>query len=188
MSPKAATDSLLQSIAAGDERAFEQLFHTEYAALCSFANRLLASPPTSEDVVQSVFLRLWANRHSLGEIQSLRAYLYKATRNAALDHLKHAGVARKWAVTSASSRTAIDPAPNAQDTMESAEQASSLQNAIALLSPRARDVILMRWRHGMAHSDIAEVLGISVKGVEIQITRALRLMRAFLRPEKPPPA
>src|SRR5947208_1362028 len=90
-------DALVARLRSGDERAFERLFHAEYAALCAFAERIVGSPQIAEDVVQSMFLKVWSGRAQLPLVRSLRAYLFASTRNAALDVRKKSAVERKWA-------------------------------------------------------------------------------------------
>lgn len=171
-------DALVARLRSGDERAFERLFHTEYAALCAFAERIVGSPQIAEDVVQSMFLKLWSGREQLPLVRSLRAYLFASTRNAALDLRKKSAVESKWAARPEwlDERDA-DSAAEGDTEIEKAEQAETLRDAIERLPERARIVVTMRWVHGLAHREIAEALGISVKGVEIQITRALRALR-----------
>ena len=181
-------DPLLQSIRAGDTRTFERLFHADYRGLCSFADRMVASPEVAEELVQSVFLRLWSGRRELQGIRSLRAYLYKATRNAALDHLKHEAHESRWAaaVAAAGDEAAGAAGPDPEQALDDVLRARTLHEAIARLSPRARQVVELRWLQGMTHPEVAEALGISVKGVEIQVTRALRVLRALLGVGEPP--
>ena len=181
--PPSNDHRLVERLRAGDEAAFEGLSHAEYGPLCAFAERTVHSAAVAEEIVQSTFLQLWRARSQLGPIRSLRAYLYRATRNAALDHLKHAAVEAHWErdVAAAEEREA-DVAADAQVRMEDEERSAALHAAIGRLSPRAREVVTLRWMYGMTHADVAEALGISVKGVEIQITRALRTLRAHLRP------
>jgi RNA polymerase sigma-70 factor (ECF subfamily) len=177
LGPTPAT-ALLDKLRAGDIAAFEQLFHAEYAHLCTFVDRLVESEAVAEDLVQSVFLRLWTSRTQLESVESIRAYLYRAARNASLDYLKHQRVERRWAETTLAEE--VSDQPDDADDLVRVEQANSLHEAIAGLTPGMREIVTLRWLRGMKHSEISEVLGISVKGVEIQVTRALRALRRHL--------
>lgn len=168
-------------IRAGDERAFEELFHSYYAPLCAFAHRLVGSPEAAEEVVQAVFLRLWAGRTRLGPQTNVRAYLYAATRNRSLDHLKRAGVERRWLTEGGWEDDLPPEGDDAQRRLEADEATNALRAAVERLPERARLVVTLRWVHGLRPPEIAEALGISVKGVEIQITRALRALRGYLK-------
>ena len=179
-------DPLLHRIRSGDEHAFEHLFHAEHAGLCSFADRMLSSPHLAEEVVQSVFLRLWTSRRTLPALGSVRAYLYKATRNAALDHLKHAALEDQWAAATAAEGDQAGSEPEVEALATERERSDALFRAIELLSPRARQAVVLRWLRGMTYPEVADALGISVKGVEIHVTRALRALRGSLGIPRPP--
>src|SRR5260370_41111665 len=73
----------------GDERAVESLFEAYYPALCDFVRSYLGSPDSAEDVVQTVFLRIWEHRATWEPTSGVRAYLFAACRNRALGALKH---------------------------------------------------------------------------------------------------
>jgi RNA polymerase sigma-70 factor (ECF subfamily) len=175
-------DLQLARLRKGDEQAFERLFHAEYAPLCAFAARIVGSPQVAEDVVQAMFLKLWSNRGYLPQVDSLRAYLFVATRNASLDHLKRSAVEEKWAGRPGwldEREAEVDD----ENDLEAAERAQTLREAVQALPERARLVVTMRWVNGLAHREIAEAMGISVKGVEIQITRALQALRRHFGPD-----
>lgn len=176
-------DLQLARLRKGDEQAFERLFHAEYAPLCVFAEKIVGSPQVAEDVVQSMFLKLWSGRERLPVLNSLRAFLFASTRNAALDLLKKSAVEHKWAARPEwlDERDA-DSMPENDRELEAAERAETLREAVLRLPERARVVVTMRWVHGLAYREIAEALGISVKGVEIQVTRALKALRKHLDP------
>lgn len=181
--PHRDDDAVVARLRAGDEAAFEALFHAEYGPLCSFAARMLGTNAAAEETVQGVFLKMWTSRARLPAITSVRAFLYKATRNAALDQLKRSAVEGRYRdEVSFDDSADVEPAPDALTQLESRESADALRAAIERLSPRARQVVTLRWGREMKHQDIADVLGISVKGVEIQITRALQTLRRYLAP------
>ena len=53
---------LVARVRLGDEGAFQSLFETYYATLCDFAQSYLHSPELAEELVQTVFLRIWEHR------------------------------------------------------------------------------------------------------------------------------
>jgi RNA polymerase sigma-70 factor, ECF subfamily len=168
------------SFTIGDERALEALFKALYPGLVTFASRLVASEAAAEDIVQSVFLELCRAREGTRLIGTPRSYLYAATRNRALDYLKHQWVERQHAAELLAGAPDSDRAPDAQLMIEAQESATSLAAAIARLPERARLVASLRWIEGLSHAEIAEALGISVKGVEVQITRILKALRRHI--------
>ena len=78
---------LLRMSAAGDPLAFAQLFHLYKDPLYSYLLRL-SDPATAEDIIQEVFLKLWANHSSLGQIEQFRAYIFRMAQHRILNLFK----------------------------------------------------------------------------------------------------
>jgi RNA polymerase sigma-70 factor (ECF subfamily) len=178
-----AEAGLVARVRAGDEAAFESLFKAYYHCLCSFANGYVRSPDTAEELVQSVFLRIWERRESWAPAAGVRAYLFAASRNHALDHLRHERVVERLAPCASdhpAAETRVRPGPDEE--MQAVELAAALRRAVEELPERRREVVTLRWQHQLTNLEIAKVLGISVKGVEAHVTRSLTYLRERLRP------
>lgn len=182
--------ALLERVRAGDEGAFEAIFMTYYAALCSFVQSYVLAPDIAEELVQDVFLRIWERRAEWAPPGGVRAYLFTACRNRALDHVKHerivartADAARREGHPPGAGQPPSPPDIDAQAT----ELAEALHDAVHELPERRRQVLVLRWEHGLSHAEIAEVLGISVKGVETQLGRAMATLRVRLARFRGPP-
>ena len=81
--------ALLDRIRQGDQSAFDTVFRAHYAPLVGVAEGMLRSRALAEEIVQDVMLELWKRRESLAIEDSLRAYLFRSTRNRSLNHLRH---------------------------------------------------------------------------------------------------
>jgi RNA polymerase sigma-70 factor (ECF subfamily) len=166
---------------AHDERVFASLFLEHYASLCEFVDSYVRAPDVAEEIVQGVFLRLWESRASWQPKHGARAYLFAACRNQALDMLRHEKIVNRTAELSfdfSLAQTSVPP--RAQAELEAAEIADRLRTAVARLPERRRLVVVLRWQHQLTNPEIAQIMGISVKGVEMQFSRALAdLRRAF---------
>jgi RNA polymerase sigma-70 factor (ECF subfamily) len=181
--PAASERELVERVRGGDERAFEALFTAHYAALCDFARSLVVATDgaadVAEDVVQAVFVGVWSRRETWSPAEGVRAYLFAACRNRALDHLRHRQVvARKGPQIAAAAR---DEAAERQErpgvALEAEELHAHLSRAVHALPERRRLVVILRWQHQLTNGEIARVLGISEKGVETQFARALAALR-----------
>jgi RNA polymerase sigma-70 factor (ECF subfamily) len=178
----------LERIRAGDEKAFEELFKSYYQALCAFTDGYVRSRETAEELVQTMFLRLWEKRESWEPVTGIRAYLFAACRNQALDHLKHRRVVDR--VTLAAGDVGSEEMGRTQpvqpdEAMHATELAEAFRLAVEQLPERRRAVVVLRWEHHLSNLEIARALGISVKGVEGHVTRALALLRDRLRAFRP---
>ena len=173
---------LLVRLRGGDDAAYEAIFRQWYAPLVAGTTALLRDRGPAEEVVQDVFLELWRRRDTLTLESSLRAYLFQATRNRALNYLRRQRVEARGEATIA----AAMPSPEAADSeAREGELNVAIQAAIAGLPDRCREVFELSRVHGLKYSEIATQLGISVKTVEAQMGKALRVMREKLAPWLP---
>jgi len=180
--PAIGTD-LVERLRAGDVRALEELFRQQYEPLCRFAERYLRDRAASEDLVQDLFAALWARRTRLDLRGSLRAYLFASVRNRALNVRKHRLVEHDWQRDEAAPEVRVlHRAPRRPDELlDERERDARVRAAVAQLPERCRLVMQLRWQEQLGYSEIASILGISVKGVEIQLARGLRALRARVR-------
>src|SRR5262245_32391779 len=109
------------AIARGDETAFEALFHAYYDRLPLFALRFVPIPEVAEEIVATVFMRVWQLRERMEIRESLQSYLYTSVRNYCLMHLQHLNVVER--VHDAAARAQRSPAmgqsqPAADDALQ----------------------------------------------------------------------
>ena len=163
----------------GDDGAFEALFRAYYGPLASFAFRYLRDAGAAEDVVQDVFGALWSSRQTLDIKTSLRAYLYAAVRNRSLNIRKHDAIVEDWEIDeSLDDVRELHPAPPQPDQLLDQKLLDArLAEAFDALPDRQAQVMRLRWREEMSYAEIAEVVGISVKGVEKHLSRGLAALK-----------
>jgi RNA polymerase sigma-70 factor (ECF subfamily) len=174
--------ALFARLAAGDEDAFDAIFRAWYPALVRIAEGIVRERAVAEEVVQDVLLEVWRRREQLGAEDSPRAYLIRATRNRALNHLRHLRVQQKSAPF-VGGRT--EDAPEGASRLVEAELDAAIRGAVAELPPRCREVFELSRVHALSYAEIARTLEISVKTVEAQMGKALRLLREKLAPWLP---
>ncbi len=151
-------------------RAFEHEYHRLYMPLCMYALRLLADLDEAKDVVQESFLTVWERLEAGIEIDSFKPYMYRMVRNAALLRLQR----RDEPYDSGAMEEASDISDETYDT---AERDARLWEAIDRLPAKCREIFLMSKRDGMSDREIADELGISVKTVGNQKSKAFRELR-----------
>jgi RNA polymerase sigma-70 factor (ECF subfamily) len=173
---------LVGRIRQGDESAFDAIFREHYAPLVRCAEAMLRRRDVAEEVVQDVLLALWQRRDTLVVEESLRSYLFRATRNRSLNHLRHAAIERRAEPELSSVEPPDAPAPAG---LVDEEIQAALRGAVGDLPPRCREVFELSRVHGLRYAEIATTLGISVKTVEAQMGKALRVLRERLAPWLP---
>jgi RNA polymerase sigma-70 factor (ECF subfamily) len=174
-SQPAKNQEWLARIRAGDEAAFEVLFRTFAPGLCAFVASYVGTREVAEEIVQDLFFAIWRRHELLTVESSLSNYLYGGARNRAFDWLKRERTARHH-------REGVIGAIDEHDTAALDESAMiamlDLQDAIDRLPPRCKLIFTLSRQQGMSYAEIAASLGLSVKTVEAQIGRALRVIRA----------
>ena len=164
-----------------DEQAFETLFLDHYTSLCEFVDSYVHAPDVAEEIVQTVFLRIWEGRDAWQPTNGARAYLFAACRNQALDLLRHERIVSRTAKFAVDLSTAHGSPPARADAeLEAAELVERLRRVVAQLPERRRLVVVLRWQYQLTNPEIAEIMAISVKGVEMQFSRALADLRREL--------
>jgi RNA polymerase sigma-70 factor (family 1) len=174
---------LAARLAADDESALDQLYHTYATPLYRFVYRHVESAEEARDAVQDVFLKLWRQRRQLRPDTDLRAYLYAMARNRAMDHLRRRRLEDR--VRSAQTAAPAEDAapsigPGAEEQLAADELADGIRHALEALPYRQREVLLLRWQRQLTNEEIAAELGISVKTVEMHVTRAIKTLRPIL--------
>jgi len=181
VTPPDAND--LDRLRTGDVGSFEALFFRYHATLCEIVDAYVGSQAIAEEIVQDLFHTIWRDRARLAVRGSLRSYLCVAARNRALQHLRHGVVARRHAQVVAL-ESDLDREPRADEVLERQEALVALRGAIDALPPRARLAVVLRWRDHLTNADVADAMGITVKGVEKLLASAMTRLRHSMRPHK----
>lgn len=154
------------------------LFKEHYEPLCAYVFGVVKDYDVCEDVVQNLFVKLWIKRKNIPADTSIKAYLYKAAQNAALNQIKHLKIKDKYKQYN---KENLDIAKqNFADTMEESELSATIQRAIDKLPKECRKIFLMSRNDGLKYKKIAEELNISIKTVENQMGKALSRLRTDL--------
>jgi RNA polymerase sigma-70 factor (ECF subfamily) len=163
---------------AGADRAilFEGLFKAHFKNLHSYALMLVKDEAVAEEIVQQVFYKLWEQQGLVGD-EPVAGYLYRAVHNTCLNHLKHAKVRNTYSAHV--HRTAATHTPDT-DHAALRELQQKIDEVLGELPEQCRTVFQLSRYEGLGYRDIAAKLGISVKTVEAQMTKALKIMRTRL--------
>lgn len=173
----------LAQIRASDPVAFEAMFRAYARRLCGFVYGYVRSRDEAQELVQDLFLWIWEHRHEWEVPGSLKTYLFKSARNRAISLLRHREVELHFQQARAGDvgpATSSSGAPPADAMIDARELAGAIEQAVAGLPPRCREVFILKRRQGLSYADIAAILQISPKTVEIHMGRALTTLRKSL--------
>ncbi len=170
---------ILDKFSAGDEKAIELLFNKYYKYLCACVYKLIKDSTLAEDIVQEVFMELWKKREGLNINISIKAYLRRASINKTLNHIR----AKKMNFEDESELLIVPSRESStQQEIEGGELKDQITKAIDKLPKKCRIIFSMSRYEEMTYKEIAASLDISVKTVENQISKALKLLKTELKP------
>lgn len=168
-----------RAIIEGNQPAFEMIFKTYYKPLCHYAHSFLNDKNEAEEVVQTTFIKIWEKKNELNVQSSLKAYLYSMVRNSCLNVIKHEKVkqlhAQRHVQETERSRELVD------EKVLSNDLESKIYLAMKALPEQCRLVFQLSRFEELKYQEIAEQLQISVKTVENQMGKALKIMRTQLK-------
>lgn len=170
--------NLISRLKANDRMALQHLFEDHYEMVCQSIYRFVPDASTAEDLAQEVFLRFWEKRHKIEINSSLGAYIRRMAINEGLGYLRRN---KRW------EQEPFDPGhePGVDDSAEERflhkEMKASITAAINQLPPKCRVVFQLSRYEELTYKEIAEQMDISVKTVENQMGKALRVLRQKLQ-------
>jgi RNA polymerase sigma-70 factor (ECF subfamily) len=154
--------------------------HTHDIALKRYLRSSFPSLRDVEDIAQESYLRIWKQR-AADPIRSAKGFLFNIARRLALDRLRRIRRSPIDEEASLDQLAVMDHAAAAPDALGRSEKVQLLIDAIDALPARCRHVIILRKLEFLSQRETAARLGISEKGVEIQLARGLERCRALIR-------
>ena len=173
-------DVILDLLSKGDQKFIDLLFDKYYTYLCNVVYRVINDADYAEDIAQEIFTDIWRKRESINIQTSLRAYLRRASVNRSLNHIRKQRMKfdeNEEAIIDIESNT-ID----GQQELEKDELEQRIHDCINGLPPKCKLVFSLSRFENMSYQEIADHLEISIKTVENQISKALRILRNSIQP------
>jgi RNA polymerase sigma-70 factor, ECF subfamily len=167
------------ALTGGDINAFEMLFKTYYKPLCNYAYTFIPDKDEAEEIVQSTFLSVWEKKTSLQIQTAVKPYLYAMVRNACLNVIKHEKIKQKHVAEELA--IGQEGYESIAQTVYSSELEKQIQKALEKLPEQCRLVFKLSRFEELKYAEIAGQLNISIKTVENQMGKALKIMREQLK-------
>ena len=168
------TQDILQSIANGDEEAFRTLFDMFFPKVKVFLAKFIKDDKAAEDLAQDIFVKLWSLGPSLPEIRSFNTYLYRMTRNAAINYLRD-----KRQMTDISDMPILDDCDIEQEYYRK-EKELLIRLMVEQMPEQRRKIFTMSRYQGIPNDEIAKHLNISKHTVENCLSIALKELRDII--------
>ncbi len=160
-------------------QSFEVLFRQYYQMLCAYAYRFVSDTETAEEIVQDLFFKLWERRGELQITTSVKSYLYSAVHNRCLKFIEHRNVETRYRNYYLMHESEVDSEP--QHAADAHEIQIIIDNTLDSLPERCSRIFRLNRFEGLKYQEIAEKLSISIKTVEANMGKALKMLRKNLK-------
>ena len=175
-----AITDLQQRIAVYEDAvAYKKLFFHFFLPLKSFSFSIVKSKEYAEEIVSDVFVEIWAKRKQLMEINDLKMYVYTSVRNASLRKFQQIQKKRILSMSELSVEM-MSIEPNAEASMISTELIKKIEAAIDQLPPQCKIIFKLAKEDKLKYKEIADLLAISVKTIDNQLSTALKKIASTL--------
>jgi len=178
---------LVQRLQAGDAETFDALFRQYFQKVFRQATHLLGNAAEAEEVVQEVFLAVYEKAHTFRGEAAFTTWLYRLTTNATFSRLRRRQRSHEVAIEDYLPqfqpdghhlvRPVVDWSANLEEHLADAQLRQLLRQAIELLQPLDKAVLVLSDFEDLSNKEIGEALGLTVLAVKARLHRA----RLFLR-------
>jgi RNA polymerase sigma-70 factor (ECF subfamily) len=178
---KDGANYLFRRFRKGDKIAFEKLFKKFYPRLYDFAFKLVRNKEIAEDIVQDIFIRLWEKKEDIKPV-NIEGFIYKVLKNQCISHLRNIKIIDNIKLnlnnlTNIEELYRIDFIRDEPYVLVEKELQLEMDKIINRLPDRCKEVFILSRLNGLKNREIARKLGINIKNVERQITKALMIFR-----------
>lgn len=144
------------------------------AALRAYLKSRFPLLQDTDDVIQETYTRVLREK-TTGQIRHVRAFMFTAARNLALDLFRRNKTAPTEPLTQITSNSVVKEAPSVAETLSHQQELEILTEAVQTLPLRCRQVIMLRYLKGCSYKEIAALLDVSPETVKTHIAKGVRL-------------
>jgi RNA polymerase sigma-70 factor, ECF subfamily len=177
--PSVLEREMVSNLRVGDISAFTNIFTAYYKDLVIFATRFTKDRNSAEEIVQDTFVHLWEEHDTINISTSLKSYLLKTINNKCIDWYRHKKVIKEH--TDFILETSIYYEFDTENYVLHSELEGKIEEALALLPDEISQVFRMNRFKGLKYQEISELLGVSVRTIEVRIGKTLNLLRTHLK-------
>jgi RNA polymerase sigma-70 factor (ECF subfamily) len=168
----------------GDELAFEHIFKSKFNQIAGFCEQFISSHDDALNMAQEAFLNLWLNRRKIDKPSGINSFLYTFAKSACLNFIRHQQVIVKYSSQALNEKEQLLNSEVLEsfdfNSIEITELNELIQKSINTLPEKCRMVFIKKRFEGKMNKEIAQELGINVKSVEANMTRAVKALKANL--------
>jgi len=171
-------EEILTGLQSGNEKCYRELFAEYYPQLTVFAKKYVEDLDIARDIVQDMFVWLYESRDSIKSIRSLKPYLFKSVKNRCLNYLNTKKIHQVHEAMILTSQSNVEY--DVESKMAEVELEEKIFQVVSGLPEKCQIIFRMSRVEGKRNSEIANDLDISIRTVETQISKALKVLRSVL--------
>lgn len=168
----------IEALAMGSHEAFHEVFRVFYPKVRAFAMGFMKNEADADDIVQTVFIKLWTKRGMLQKVENLDTYLYTITKNTVLNQMASY---KAFTVDIMSMREATSSTASPLEQIEAQDLKLLIDMVVEHMPPQRQTIYRMSRNDGLSNDEIAKQLGLQKKTVENHLYLALGEIREMLK-------
>ncbi len=172
-------DLLVAKLRENDEDAFKSLYDRYSKKIYFFSLRYIGSKEETEELVQSIFINLWEHRSSLNETLAIKSYIYRSAVNYITNYLKKKAIRTRFNESEIHKTGILSNHIYEQVFLHDLE--STINSIVDNLPAQQQKIFRLSRHKGLTNKEIASKLDLSVRTVENQMYRVLKVIRTFLK-------
>jgi RNA polymerase sigma factor (sigma-70 family) len=172
-------DAIWLAFKEGRREAFDRLYKTHIQALIQYGYKVTNNRSLIQDCIQDLFVELWQNRSSLGQVHSIKHYLLKSLRYKIIRALQKDTTKALEEAELSSDFDTVESHILAQE--DSQQYAQQLAAALLQLPKRQKEAIHLRYFQGLSNEEVARLMGVNYQSACKFIYTALRTLRKKLQ-------
>lgn len=169
----------------GHRETYETLFQEHYKNLVLYAKRFVLETEVARDIVQDVFIYIWEKRQKVQIEKSVSSYLFRAVRNACINHLKKESTKENYIsqflLSVNNGQLNAEKAEDVHEIVVHKDLLKRIELIIESLPEQCKNMFRMSRFRGLKNKEIAEIYSVSPRTVETQIYRALKVLKEDLK-------
>lgn len=167
-----------------DESSFKLIYLEYYPGLIAFAKGFLKEKSLAEDIVDEIFLKLWNNRNTIYAIKNLKLYLYVSVKNACLNQIIKSQKYDCQSIDFLQSDIA-EVTSNPEEIFITNEKLAIINQEVRRLPKKCQAIFILIKEEGLKYAEVAELLDLSIKTIETQMSIALKRLATAIKIQIP---
>lgn len=170
--------SVLKEVSCGSLVAFEKLYLAFHQKVYSYSFYFTKNNDDSLEIVQEIFVKLWAKRSQLTDVENPEKWLKTVTRNHCISFLKKRAILKQkeWESTIGTADWVLDT----ESILGRKELQEHLNRAMVQLTPQQRKIFELAKIHGMKRNLISEALNLSPATVSAHLGQSIKIVKKYL--------